>query len=306
MVELSKITLNYDGELILNGLGPFGPNYEVKKKIPSGIIELKYNISIKKGKFANQGDVSYKILPEYSLIRLGGQIISWGLPQKLELSPSSSEDLKFSHFLDQRSLKIVEDQRNHDVQFDIVIIGKYLAKHGGAPALIENEFGVFQLSFNWKLTETEWLSLLSTIGYSEKWIIELDRPKLEGFHELLEHVNKAGEALYNKRDPQNVLRELREAKESFRPFFEAHKDKIFSKIDEGSTGEQGQKNKSERVYEIYEKVSYFLNIGPHNNKYKVTYDDALLGYREFISILSYLSKIISDITNEEKASGKDE
>jgi len=305
MTELNKIPLHYNGELILNGLESFGPAYEVKEKIPSSIIELKYNISIKIGKFGNQGEVSYKILPEYSLIRLGGQIISWGLPQKLELSPTLIENLNFSHFLDQHSLKIVEDKRNKDVLFNVVIIGKYLAIHGGAPSVIQDDFGVFQLSFNWKLSQDEWLKLLSSLGYSEKWIIELDRPKLEGFHEVLEYINKAEEALYNKSDPQSVLRELREAKESFRSFFEKYKDMIFSKIDEGSIGEQDQKNKSERVYEIYDKVSNFLNIGPHSNKYKVTYDDALLGYREFISILSYLSKIISDIKNEEKESGKD-
>jgi len=304
MNELNKFPLNYNGELILYGLDLFGPAYEVKEKIPRGIIELKYMISIKKGEFSNAGEVSYRILPEYSLIRLGGQIISWGLPQKLELSPNLMENLNFSHFLDQHSLKIVEDKRNKDVLFNIEIIGKYLAIHGGAPSFIFNDFGVFHLSFNWKLSQDEWLKLLSSLGYSEKWIIELDRPKLEGFHEILEYINKAEEALYNKSDPANVLKELREAKDAFKPFFDKYKDKIFSKIDEGSIGEEGYKKKSERVYEIYESVSNFLNIGAHRNKYKVTYDDALLGYREFISILSYLSKIISDIKNEEKESGK--
>ncbi|MFP3131265.1 MAG: hypothetical protein RXR51_06795, partial [Nitrososphaeria archaeon] len=92
----------------------------------------------------------------------------------------------------------------------------------------------------------------------------------------------------------------RAANTSFKPYFDKYKDKIFSKIDEGSIGEEGYKKKSERVHEIYESVSNFLNIGPHHDKYKVTYDDALFGYREFISILSYLSKIISDIKNEEE------
>ena len=304
MNELGNVSLNYNGELILYGLDLFGPAYEVKEKIPRGIIELKYRISIKLGKLNNQELVSYKILPEYSLIRLGEQIISWGLPQRLELSPNFSEDLNFSHFLDRHSLKIVEDKRNKDVLFDVEIIGKYLAIHGGAPSFIPNDFGVFRLSFPWMLSQDKWLKLLSSLGYSEKWIIELDRLKLEGFHEILEYINKAEEALYNKSDPANVLKELREAKEAFKPFFDKYKDKIFSKIDEGSIGEEGYKKKSERVYEIYESVSNFLNIGAHRNKYKVTYDDALLGYREFISILSYLSKIISDIKNEEKESGK--
>jgi len=300
MIELNKFSLSYNGELIIYGLDLFGPAYEVKEKIPSGIIELKYKISIKKGKFSNQEEVYYRILPEYSLIRLGEQIISWGLPQKLELSPNLSEDLNFSHFLDQHSLKIVEDKRNKDVLFNVEIVGKYLAIHGGAPSFVYIDFGVFHLSFNWKLSQSEWLRLLSSLGYSEKWIIELDRPKLEGIHEVLEHINKAEDALYNKSDPANVLTELRVANESFKPFFEKHKDKISLKIDEGSTGQEGQKKKSDRVFDIYDRVSYFLNIGPHHDKYKVTYDDALLGYREFISILSYLSKIISDIKNEEE------
>jgi hypothetical protein len=224
----------------------------------------------------------------------------------LELSPNFSENLNFSHFLDQHILKIVEDKRNKDVLFNVEIIGKYLAIHGGAPSFVFNDFGIFHLLFKWKLSQHEWLKLLSSLGYSEKWIIELDRPKIEGFHEILEYINKAEEALYNKSDPANVLTELRAANTSFKPYFDKYKDKIFSKIDEGSIGEEGYKKKSERVYEIYESVSNFLNIGPHHDKYKVTYDDAIFGYREFISILSYLSKIISDIKNEEeeKESGK--
>jgi len=53
MVELNKFSLSYNGELILYGLDLFGPAYEVKEKIPRGIIELKYNISIKQGKLSN-------------------------------------------------------------------------------------------------------------------------------------------------------------------------------------------------------------------------------------------------------------
>jgi len=47
MSELGKVSLNYNGELILYGLDSFGPAYKVKEKIPRGIIELKYMFSIK-------------------------------------------------------------------------------------------------------------------------------------------------------------------------------------------------------------------------------------------------------------------
>jgi len=55
MVELCKTKLSYGGELILSGSGPFGPAYEIRNKLPHGMIDLKYGISIKNGKLSNNG-----------------------------------------------------------------------------------------------------------------------------------------------------------------------------------------------------------------------------------------------------------
>jgi hypothetical protein len=313
MIELSKIGLSYRGELILSGSEPFGPAYEIRNKLPRGMIDLEYGISIKNGKLNNNEVVLYKILPEYSLIRLGTQIISWGLPQTLVLLSNSSGDLKFSHFLDQNSLKIVEDQRNNDILFYVEIICKYLATHGG-PASIEDDFGVFKLSFKWKRSQAEWLRLLSSLGYSEKWVIELDRPKLEGFHEVLEHINKAGEDLFSKNRPDDALTDIRAAWNSLDPFLKQYEKDIKDKIDEGSIGEENKPSKSERVGEInnsllsylnsqnelLEKVKKFSQIGPHKEFYQSTYSDAILAYRLTVSLLSYYGEILSKLKPAEK------
>ena len=79
MSELGKVSLNYDGELILHGLDLFGPAYEVKEKIPHGIIELKYMISIKKENL---------VMQERSFIGYCLSILSFGWESKLYLGGS--------------------------------------------------------------------------------------------------------------------------------------------------------------------------------------------------------------------------
>ena len=127
------------------------------------------------------------------------------------------------------------------------------------------------------------------MGYNEKWIIELDRPKLEGFHEVEEHLKKAQEALYGKTDPEDVLRDLRAARDSLRDFYDKRKEEIFKYIDSGSSGEPGKPKKSERFQHIWDGISEFLNLGPHSDKYTVTYADAQLAFRQFVSVPRHFS-----------------
>ncbi len=160
--------------------------------------------------------------------------------------------------------------------------------------------GMASLQFIEDFSAAKWTQLLTDIGYSEKWIIEIDRPKIEGFTEVIEHIKKAQEALFNKNDPEDVIRDLRVAKDSFKSYYDSRKSEIAKSIDIGSQGEPNRAQKSQRIEEMYAKVCEFINIGPHNDKYRVTYSDALLAYREFISLLSYLGGIISDIQRDEK------
>jgi len=154
------------------------------------------------------------------------------------------------------------------------------------------------LNFVIELSAKKWINLLSLMGYNDKWVVELVRPKLEGYKEVIEHVLKAQDALYNKKEQEDVLRDLRSARDAFKTLFDANMEKIAQIIDSGSIGEKDQKSKSERIKDIYDKIAYFLNIGPHNDKYEVTYADAQLAFQEFVSVLSYLSSILNQATKQ--------
>ena len=111
----------------------------------------------------------------------------------------------------------------------------------------------------------------------------------------MEYVLKAEDALYNKREAEDVLRDLRAARDSFKTFFDANETKIAEIIDSGSKGESDQKPKSKRIKEIYDKIAYFLNIGPHNDKYEVTYADAQLAFRQFVPCSSSVLSVTTTI-----------
>ena len=317
MVNLFDYNLKHSGKLIVSTPTPNNDiSYEVKEKLPNAMINIRYIFSItpgkRHGKDIPDSDIGYMILPEYSLIKLGSQIIFWGIPQQLglDLSPYDMETMSIFYYTDQNHLSIVEAQRRDDVKFDVSIIGKYYPRNISATL---DDLGIFAIPFNWKLSQKEWLNILQNFDYSAKWLIEIDRPKLEGFNEIIEFIKKAEESLYSKRDPEDVLSNLRKAKDAFQFYFDKHKEDISETIDNGSIGEDGHPKKSDRINKIYndlsdlldnnifyKDLSDLLNIGPHSDKYKVTYEDALLGYREFISLFSYLSKIISQMNNKDK------
>jgi hypothetical protein len=192
------------------------------------------------------------------------------------------------------AISFVESQRNDDVEFTGRLVFWYKESVPDLKMkLIDNDQCV--LNFQYKFSQKDWIDLLSKINYEDIWLIEITKPKIEGFHEVTEHIQKAYEALYNKKEPEDVIRDLRAAKDSFKTFYDVKKEKIFEIIDRGSSGDSGNENKSKRIDKIFVDIGNFLNIGPHNDKYKVSYADALLAYREFISVIAYLSSILKEV-----------
>lgn len=198
----------------------------------------------------------------------------------------------------ERALSFTEEKRIDDIHLLIHINFAYRELISQSPKQNNLLSAVGSLSFPIDYSERKWIKLLSDLGYSDKWIIELDRPKLEGFHEVLEHLEKAKDALYNKKEPEDVIRDLRAARDSFKIYYDAKKAEINEMIDKGSKGEGGQDPKSERIEKLFKSLSNFYNIGPHNDKYKVTYQDALLAYRSFVSLLSYLFSIMVNVEEQ--------
>jgi hypothetical protein len=278
-------------------------------KFPTPVVELSLTINEEYGKNQiNQNpsqyeDVIYELDDIRASLSFGSLPIARNSDSYLSVHPTMPQEVKFHFKLNPSDIAYIESQRVDDVSLAVAIWGEMQpyneVRRVQLPGMLR-----FQLDFQWNFSQAKWSKFLSDIGYSEKWIIEIDRPKLEGYHEVTEHLEKAKEALFNKNDPEDVLRDLRAARDSFRTYYDSHKDAINEIIDKDSTGELGWDSKSKRIEEIYDGISNFLNIGPHSDKYKVTYADAQLAFRQIISMLSYLSPIISEIENNEEKKGK--
>ncbi|MGC9145811.1 MAG: hypothetical protein ACP5GS_06865 [Nitrososphaeria archaeon] len=203
-----------------------------------------------------------------------------------------TDNLIFKIIVPIQTLQFIEAQRQDDIKLEFQIVGTYLIYQQNIPQT--KALKQFSLPFNQTYSQKNWLNLLRETGYSDKWIIEIDRPKIEGFNEVLVFLDKAGNKLLEKNDPPGVLTELRKTWKALDPLIQSKEDEINKKIDRGSRGEPNHPQKSQRIEEIRKAVINFVQIGPHEEGYNVTYSDALLAYRLFISLLQYYSELISE------------
>ena len=276
-------------------------SYKILYKVPSPVLEIHLTAGVDFGRNPqNQQNqvIQYAIEEASASLMLGPFPISHTFRPLPRIDPNNVAEISFTFKLSTQDLIMIESQRKDDLTLGLQVWGQYHPYVPSHTDLAAQPTSDFSLNVSWKLSQKEWLQILSDIGYAQKWVIEINRPELEGFNEVIKHLEKAEEALYNKNEPEDVIGDLRAARDSFKVFFDAKKQKITEIIDKGSTGEPNQEPKSERVYHIYEKISYFLNIGPHNDKYEVTYADAQFAFREFVTMLSYFSGILSQVKED--------
>ncbi|MEM0136241.1 MAG: hypothetical protein QXU18_13625 [Thermoplasmatales archaeon] len=307
MVKLGELYIQYEGKIYVDEV-----TYEVLNKVPVAAIKIKVRVGIEFGRNQDQANqpvsppwyqVGYRVENAEVTLSFNNIPISHSFQGFVSADPDAIADLSFILRIPLEDLKEIESKRTDDLKLDLFLRGTVLPHRRGS-GLHMGQSQMFTIPIQWEFSQKEWVKFLSDIGYGEKWIVEVDRPLLEGFYEVIEHLEKAKEALYNKARPEDVLRDLRAARDSFKIFYAEKKDKIEEIIDRGSQGEPSQEPKSKRIDSIYEKISNFLNIGPHNDKYRVTYSDALLAYREFVSILSYISEVMKEAGEKDEEAKK--
>lgn len=273
------------------------PVLKVYERIPFCVMGLEFQVWPEGNLImfnSKQYSPSGYFLPSYLVLKYRDMPLTTGHADTTYINNQSL--IKFH--LPINALNYIEDKRIDDISFSIGIIGKYnLFLSSGNEKINRSGPPMFNLRLDY--SQSKWIKLLSEAGYNDKWIVEIDRPKIEEFHEVIAHLDKANDALYNKKDPEDVLRDLRAARDSFRYYYEKNKEKVFELIDMGSPGEEKNKKKSERIEYLYEALGDILNLGPHSDKYKVTYADALMAYRMFVSILSYFSTILAEVIKTE-------
>jgi hypothetical protein len=277
---------------------------KVKNKFPWCVLSFSFNLSQSSGEIHSQQNQivysSFRVLPISATFLYNNIEIIRGFSRfrSLQSAPLTSKS-EIEITVPIEAIAHIESKRSDDVQLYVTLSVAFIEETQQTTSKEQwHQEGFADFVFNLDLSEKKWLKLLAEMGYNDKWIVELDRPKLEGFSEVKEHLNKAQDALYDKKEPEDVLRDLRAARDSFKVFYESRKKEISELIDKGSQGERGQKSKSERIDDIYEKVAYLLNIGPHNDRYMVTYADAQLAFRQLVSILSYISGVLTQLKED--------
>lgn len=268
-------------------------------KFPHGAVSLEIQLSHTRGTIKDTQGNLYN--PEMNIyisefnVEYAGIPIMEGTTNYHDFLPVNSKIPTIKSIAPIEALTFIESQRNNDVSltgFVTLVCRENENFNNGQSWVVQF---VVDFIFTLKYSENEWIKFLSEIGYNDKWIVEIDRPKIEGLDVVFEHIRKAQEALYDKKESEDVLRDLRSARDSFEVFYKSNEDKIAEIIDRGSQGEDSQPAKSKRIRNIYDKIGSLLNIGPHNDKYEVSYADAQLAFREFVSILSYLSHILNQV-----------
>jgi len=295
---------------------------KVENTLPVGLISVNLNIIVEPGKYINSNsqsnDVYYLIKPKSLAMILNQKELLYSdnayftdifMNQKRKFIwgfPHSSADLVFKFNVGTDILNYIESQRTDDITLYFILYSEYLPVYFYSQSSIKTIDDPFQLHdrefsalLHYEFSEKKWVQFLEELGYGAKWIVEINRPNLEGFDRVKQFVDNAKEELYVKSNPAAAIDNLRKARDSFKEYFNQNKQKIYKLIDEGSKGEENYPPKSERIGAMYDAISKWLNIGPHEDKYIVTYQDALLGYRQFITMLSYLSSILAEIKRRE-------
>ena len=152
-------------------------------------------------------------------------------------------------------------------------------------------------NLNLKYSQKEWTEILQKMGYTESWIFEITRAKIEGLDTVVEHLQKAADCHYT-RDYDNCMANTRIAWDAFKPLLDSKWKKIAIMIDEGSEGQNTHDPKSQRIKEIKDKIHYLSHVGIHREGYKVFPEDAMLCYYLTVSMISYLSKWLKKVPVE--------
>lgn len=300
------------------------------EKLPLGLFQIKVTLSVDEGKAQSQiGERLHYIIKPHSLIlsfknRDLLSSITYSISQQdadnrlMYYLESNYAICTFKFKIDPVILDYIEKQRNDDITLNFIFRAEILPVvfNNTRPVQIDiydynrpdndlrDRYIIMDIPL--ELSETKWIKFLEDIGYSEIWVIELDRPKLEGYNEVLEFIDKAKDGLLNNSSPDSIITDLRTAWDTLDPFIKKYEEEINKCINGKSTNEPEKQSKGERIEEIKKTtielmdkiielrkaIDKLTQIGPHKDKYTSTKEDAQLCFRLTVSMVSYYSYLI--------------
>ncbi len=198
-----------------------------------------------------------------------------------------TEEISFPKHL----IQSIEQKRIDDLPISLTIEGLVSYNPGNNTPILDR----FRISREYKQSQKEWTAILEKMGFKETWIIEMARPKIEGFDIVKEHLQKASEAI-DRRDYEKAISDCRVAWDSLNPLIISSWEKLANEIDLGSQNEENYPKKSDRIKKLREAVLLWSQIGVHREAYRVFPEDAFLCYRMTIALASFLSSLSSKST----------
>lgn len=231
------------------------------------------------------------------------------LLQEVRLMNHGNVEATFS--LDSQVLKAVESQRTNDIIMSLRV-GYMFEEQDQSNRFQTFSFGHGVAYVNVKLTAYEWNTLISEMEIDSKWIVEVAKPSLEGFHEVLNFLDKASKGISQKKDPEEIISYLRAAWDSLDPYILKYEKELKDLINGDSKKEDKQPEKDERIdaikkgiiqriqddIELRKMVDKLTQIGPHRETYVSSFQDALLAYRLTMSMISYYSHLITEVSGK--------
>jgi hypothetical protein len=220
-------------------------------------------------------------------------------------------DGEATFILDSQMLKVVESQRTDDINMSILV--GYMFEERAQNKIYQTfTFGHNINVTNLKLSAYQWNTLISDLGIDSKWIVEVAKPNLEGFDEVLSFLDKASKGISQKKDPEEIISNLRAAWDSLDPFISRYEDELKQQINNNSKREDKQPEKYERIdaikdgiiqriqdsIDLRKKIDKLTQIGPHRDIYVSSFQDALLAYRLTTSMISYYSYLITEVSKK--------
>lgn len=195
------------------------------------------------------------------------------------------QELKFLVPLPRYLLEAIEESRTHDLQISVGIELRYHVAGGGPMDMLQVANGYMQLN----ISQKQWLDALAVMGYHGGWVIEVERPVVEGWPRAVEFLDRAWDRIV-ARDAEGAVGQCRAVWESLIPLIDAASGGISTEIDRGSTAEADEPKKSERIATLRKATLKWTHTGAHPENYAASMDDALLAYRMTASLVSYLSQ----------------
>ena len=299
--------------------------FEPSNKLPLCRLQVPVTINIQPGVIKNQINQDNQLLYEIRVHTL--QLIYQNLviseafttDMGIVLRPQFGVTPKFQLPLSYESLSYIERNRVDDVDLSLRFVGSYnVCSDWNEWKIVPDTGGNgINLHLAFQYSQKQWTDFLRKIGYGEKWIFEVERPKLQGFDAVLEKIQSAEEKLMKGQssDPADILTDLRAAWDRFQPYLDTKFEEIKNSINDKSATESNQPSKSDRIVDIInlqrkliddiqdlqKRVDKLLQIGAHREIYVSAHRDALLSYRMTVSMMEYLSGLISENVRKEEA-----